>query len=224
MVSAYARNKEAAAIVDRMMAALMEGMPISGRPGADLRKLVGRLKVDTESSVSNATIGTELQAVFDAALAAGASLGNMDDVRIAMLAETPRYYTGGAIACAGIIFSLVEQTRMITSHTFVSRADVQVVLTKMTDVFDGVKLALSNMITGTNYEYLVALGASLIQHLSATERVLPRVVSYQMAVSLPALTVANYLYGDGGRFDELIAENKTIHPAFMQRDLVALSE
>jgi prophage DNA circulation protein len=83
---------------------------------------------------------------------------------------------------------------------------------------------MSNMITGTNYEYLVALSAALIQHLAATERMLPRLVSYQLAASLPALTVANLLYGDGARFDELIAENKTVHPAFMQRDLVALSE
>jgi prophage DNA circulation protein len=53
---------------------------------------------------------------------------------------------------------------------------------------------------------------------------LPRMVSYQLPASLPALTVANLLYGDGARFDELIAENGTVHPAFMQRDLVALSE
>jgi prophage DNA circulation protein len=148
----------------------------------------------------------------------------MDNVRIAMLKETPQYFIGAAMACAGVIFSLVEQTRMITAMTFVSRADVETILTKMSDIFDEAKLAMSNMITGTNYEYLVALSAALIQHLAATERMLPRLVSYQLAASLPALTVANLLYGDGARFDELIAENKTVHPAFMQRDLVALSE
>ena len=94
----------------------------------------------------------------------------------------------------------------------------------MSDIFDSAKLAMSNMITGTNYEFLVALSAALIQHLAATESQLPRIVSYQMPASLPALNVANFLYGDGARFDELIMENKTVHPAFMQRDLVALSE
>jgi hypothetical protein len=223
-VISYLQTDEGAAVIDHMLTALMDGMPSSGRPGAELRRLVGALKVDTAASINNATVGTELQACFDAALAAGATLVNMDNVRIAMLKETPQYYIGAAMACAGIIFSLVEQTRMITGMTFVSRSDVESMLTKMRDIFDDVKLAMSNMITGTNYEYLVALSAALIQHLAATERMLPRVVAYQMPTNLPALTVANLLYGDGSRFDELIAENKTVHPAFMQRELMALSE
>jgi prophage DNA circulation protein len=128
------------------------------------------------------------------------------------------------MACAGVIFSLVEQTRMITRMTFVSQIDVDAVMDKMTAVFDTVKLAMSNMITGNNYQFLVELSAALIQHLAATERQLPHMISTQMPASLPALTVANFLYGDGSRSDELIAENGTVHPAFMQRDLVALSE
>jgi prophage DNA circulation protein len=223
-VISYLQGDEAVAIIDRMLTALMDGMPITGRPGSDLRKLVGQLKANSAASINNGTVGTQLQAVFDTALAAGATLPNMDNARIAMLKETPQYFIGAAMACAGVIFSLVEQTRMITAMTFVSRADVEVMLTKMSDIFDEAKLAMSNMITGTNYEYLVALSATLIQHLAATERMLPRMVSYQLPASLPALTVANLLYGDGARFDELIAENGTVHPAFMQRDLVALSE
>jgi prophage DNA circulation protein len=223
-VISYLQGDEAVAIIDRMLTALMDGMPITGRPGSDLRKLVGALKANSAAAINNGTVGTQLQACFDTALAAGATLPNMDNVRIAMLKETPQYFIGAAMACAGVIFSLVEQTRMITAMTFASRSDVEVMLTKMSDIFDEAKLAMSNMISGTNYEYLVALSAALIQHLAATERMLPRMVSYQLPASLPALNVANLLYGDGARFDELIAENKTVHPAFMQRDLVALSE
>ena len=220
----YAHNKEAVAIIDRMLTALTNGMPVSGRAGSDLRRLVGQLRADADEAIKDGTVGTQMQACFDAALAAGATLINMDNVRIAMLKETPKYYIAAAVACGGIVFSLVEQTRMITATTFVSRIDVDVVMTKMIEVIDTIKLAMANMITGNNYQYVIALGASLLQHLAATEQLLPRIVSYQLAANLPALTLANFLYGDGGRFDELIMENKTVHPAFMQRDIIALSE
>jgi prophage DNA circulation protein len=53
---------------------------------------------------------------------------------------------------------------------------------------------------------------------------LPRIVNYQMPINYPALALANRIYADGSRSDELIAENETVHPAFMQRDVIALSE
>jgi prophage DNA circulation protein len=75
-----------------------------------------------------------------------------------------------------------------------------------------------------DYQNFVGLAALLVQHLSATERQLPRVVSYRYPVNFPALTLSNRIYGVGSRSDELIAENKTVHPAFMQRNVIALSE
>ena len=70
---------------------------------------------------------------------------------------------------------------------------------------------------------MVQLSALLIQHLSATERQLPRIVKYHMPINYPALALSNRIYGDGSRSDELVAENETVHPAFMQRDIIALS-
>jgi prophage DNA circulation protein len=45
-----------------------------------------------------------------------------------------------------------------------------------------------------------------------------------MAINYPALALSNRIYADGSRSEELIAENQTVHPAFMQRDIIALSE
>ena len=70
----YLQGDEAVAIIDRMLMALMDGMPISGRLALRLRQLVGKLKVNAAASITSGTIGTELQACFDAALAAGATL------------------------------------------------------------------------------------------------------------------------------------------------------
>lgn len=220
----YHPIREAVEIIDRMLAALMTGMPMTGSSGSDLRRIVGKLKAGSEDSIKAATIGTDLQTCFDAALAAGATLTNMDNVRIAMLNETPRYYIGAAVASTAIVFTLVEQTRMITAMTFVSRADASMVMDKMIEIFDTAKLAMSNMMTGLNYEYTVALCASLIQHLAASERQLPRIVDYTLPVNLPSLTIANFLYADATRSDEIINENKVVHPAFCPRSIVALSE
>ena len=224
MKSLYLQKKEAVGIINRMLDALMKGMPVAGVAGADLRRLVGQLRTDADQSITDATIGTELQGCFDAALAAGATMSNMGAVRVAMLKETPQWYIGVAMACAGIIaFSLVEQTRILTSMTFTSQSDVATAMENMTEIFDQVKLAMGNLLTGDNYQFLVELNAALIQHLAATERQLPRVVSYTLPVNLPSLTIANLLYADATRSDEIIAENKVVHPAFCPRNIVALS-
>ena len=52
---------------------------------------------------------------------------------------------------------------------------------------------------------------------------LPRMVSYAVGAVMPALTPANCIYADAGRVDELVAENKIIHPAFCPREGRALS-
>jgi prophage DNA circulation protein len=46
---------------------------------------------------------------------------------------------------------------------------------------------------------------------------------YELAATMPGLFVSNYIYGQGDRAEELAAENRIVHPAFMQRTLRALS-
>ena len=48
-------------------------------------------------------------------------------------------------------------------------------------------------------------------------------MSYTVGAVMPALTLANRIYADAGRADELVAENKIIHPAFCPREGRALS-
>jgi prophage DNA circulation protein len=40
---------------------------------------------------------------------------------------------------------------------------------------------------------------------------------------MPSLTMANLIYHDATRAEELADENKTIHPLFMQRTVVGIS-
>jgi hypothetical protein len=215
---------EALHILDVTLDALLTGLPARGRAGFDIRRQVGELRATAPASIEAGTIGTDLYACFEQAFASGVTMVQMDAVREDLLAEQPVYDLAASIKSAGIVFSLVEQSRIIAAMEFVSRSDVDAMLNKMVDITEQIKLEVSELLYGTNYETVVALSASLIQHLADTERQLPRIVNYTMVVNLPALNVANLLYGDGARYDELIKENKTIHPAFMQRVLVALSQ
>jgi prophage DNA circulation protein len=46
---------------------------------------------------------------------------------------------------------------------------------------------------------------------------------YELPITWPSLTISNYIYGEGDRSDQLIAENKVVHPLFCRRTLRALS-
>jgi prophage DNA circulation protein len=52
---------------------------------------------------------------------------------------------------------------------------------------------------------------------------LPSLVAYSFPRSLPSLTMSWRLYADIAHADELVAQNKVIHPAFMPASGVALS-
>jgi hypothetical protein len=212
-------------ISKRLIAALMS-FPIttSGTEGADLRSAVGKFLINFSDYVDGKVLGTELFACFEQARLAGATLQSMDNVREAMFAEQPVYPLGMVIVNAAIIFSFVEQSQIISVMVFESRIDIDTLMDTMSGIIEDIKLNKADSFVSSDYQNFVALAALLIQHMSATERQLPRVVKYNLPVSYPSLTLAHRIYADGSRSDELIAENNTVHPAFMQRDIIALSE
>jgi prophage DNA circulation protein len=207
------------------MDALMSfSVSTTGSQGAELRLAVGRFLSDFGKSINDAVLGTKLWTCFEQARAAGATLNSMDAVRVAMFAEAPIYDLGFAIVNAAVIFSLVEQSYIIAETEYASRADVDVVMDRMNAVVEEVKLNKADSFTVKDYQNFIALSALMIQHLAITELQLPRIVQYHFPFHYPALALSNLIYGTGSRSGELIAENKVVHPAFMQRDIVALSE
>ena len=74
------------------------------------------------------------------------------------------------------------------------------------------------------YQALIALDAKVVADLTTRAAALPRLVTYSLRPQLTSHALANLLYGDAGRSDELRAENKVRHPAFMPPTGTALSE
>jgi prophage DNA circulation protein len=215
---------EALAIATRMLAALLSfSLTPTGTAGADLRSAVGRFLANFSELVIDKVVGTELFACFEQARAAGATLYSMNTVREAMFLEQPAFQLGFDMMNAGIIFSFVEQSEIISRMEFKSRSQVSVLLDEVSVVIEAIKLNKADEFIPNDYQNFVSLAALLVQHMSATERQLPRIIQLQMPVHYTSLSLSNRIYGEGGRSEELAAENKTVHPAFMQRDIIALA-
>lgn len=216
--------EEALAIIDNLSRALTLRLPSSGRAASDARLALGDLHADLEDIIDDQMLGTKLQNCFALIRTAGGTIDTFDDARIAMLDEEPIYPLGLMIKSSSVVFSLVEQGNLIAVMTFASREAVQLMINRMVKVIDVIKLDIAELLNGIDYQNVIRLSAALMQHLSATERQLPRVVRFSFGTNFPALYLAHYIYHDASRSDELIAENRVIHPAFfMSQNVKALS-
>ena len=73
------------------------------------------------------------------------------------------------------------------------------------------------------YGALRSLRAAVIQDLNSRGAGLAAIETFTMKANLPALVVAQRLYRDAGRADELVAQANPVHPAFMPITFRALS-
>lgn len=206
---------EAVAIIGRLATALLTTVPGSaGRAGADLRRACGDLVANAESYMRAAALAAPLLACFSQATTAGADLAGFDRVRAVLLAEAPAGLPAIAVVQAALRFSLAQSARVAAALAFVSQQDVAAVMLRLNAAFDGAETAAADEKDAANYRALIALHAAIVRHLADTERPLPRMVAYSFPVRLPALTLAQVIYADASRSDELVGENKVVHPAF----------
>ena len=195
----------------------------TGVPGSDLFFAINDLLVSGEGDIRSSALGTPLLAVFEQATTAGATLAGMQTVLTAMQALTPSGAIGIAIANAGINMSLVEQARILSATTFSSSNDVSAAIAANNTNFSGAEETVADSGDVGTYQAMIALHASVTRDLINRALQLPSLVTYSVPRSLPSLTLAKRLYGDSTRADELVAENKVIHPAFCPASGVALS-
>ena len=74
-----------------------------------------------------------------------------------------------------------------------------------------------------SYVALKALRSAVVQDLTVRGASLPSVVTVSMALPLPALLLAQILYQDASRSDQITAESGAIHPAFCPATFQALA-
>jgi hypothetical protein len=215
---------EAVAVLTRILAALSAaGQPAAGSAGADARRAIGALQADASAEISDgSTIGADLANCFALAVEAGATLDGLARAREAIEAETPTGEPGKALAAIGVWLALASEATIISDTDFTSRDEVDAVVARMHAAFLAAEDAAADADQSDGYRALVTLHGATVRDLVARSRPLPQMVSYSFARRFPAAMLANRLYGDASRTDELVAENHPVHPAFMPAAIRAL--
>lgn len=214
---------EIKAIVQRTTSSLLTFVNSPGRQGAQLRHTVGDLNAYIEVYLADGTFAERLRACFSLATDAGISLAWLDKVLRSLMAEKPKALTAWAVVQNSAIFALAQQGRIIARTSFRSRDDVDDTMRRMKAWFDEARDRAADNMENPSYLSVLDLAAAITRYLTDVARPLPRMLRYDLPVNYPALTASNYIYGEGDRAEELAAENRIVHPLFMQRTLRALS-
>jgi hypothetical protein len=216
---------EAVAVVAVVVSALLNSAAQAyGRPAADLRRAVGDILPASADLIEAGTLGKPLANCFELARLAGFSMDAMGHVRDIAAAQSVVGTAAIAVKNAAIRLAIVQEALILSGLTLTSREDVDRYLTRMNAACDAAEITAADGLDNVAYLGIVSLHAAIANDLTTRARPLPRIVSYTFPATVPALWLANRLYGGADRTDELIGENKPVHPAFMPRNIRALSQ
>jgi hypothetical protein len=220
---------EAQAILNRLLPGILACVPgpMIGRQNADLRRAIGDLQAIGGTLIQQGTLGPPLIAVFNLAVSSGATYDRLDQLRAKLIAESPQWLPGIAVAQLGTRLTLIAQSVILTTTTYVSRQDADRMLVRMTAAFEpAVEDAADSHDAGT-YQAIIALQGAITRYLFDNGLLLPRVVPYEFPAAWPSLVLAQRLYPEDAltidRSQELRKENKVVHPAFMPTQGICLS-
>ncbi|SDA12876.1 hypothetical protein SAMN02799622_00838 [Methylobacterium sp. UNC378MF] len=213
----FAQRRVAVAALKAVLDALLaSGVDAASQDGATLRQLCGALSADAVGQVQAGTFGPPLRACFTAATAAGATFVGMDRVRQTAQAVTAPDLPVQRVAQIAARLALTEMVNILAGTVFTSRQDVDAALARMNLAFAPAEDFAAGRFDNTAWRALTALHAACVRDLTARGRPLPRLVSYSFGTRMPLLTLANRLFGDASRAEQLLAENRdVVHPLFM---------
>lgn len=117
----------------------------------------------------------------------------------------------------------IVQAQVATRYQPASRDDAQAVLTLVLAALDAEIADAGDLGEDDTYNALRALRTAVVQDLTTRSAGLSAVSTVTTAASLPAPALAQRLYRDSTRADELVQAADPIHPAFMPRAFQALA-
>jgi hypothetical protein len=216
---------EAGLILSRALDSLLASVPgrSVGRPAWDFRRAVGIVRTGGEAMIADGTLGTYAALAWELARTAGAGFESLDVVRTEIVAETPFSVPGQAVAHLLTQLTLQQMALLASLTTFESRDDAAKALARITAAFEPAESDAADEADAMAYRSLVAMRAAIVRDLAERGRQLPRLIRYSFNTATPALWLANRLYADGARSDQLRAENKWVHPLFARTEGVYLS-
>ena len=196
----------------------------TGAPAADLYYAIGDLRSNAATLIQSGVWGAQLLACFDLAVPAGARVADMEAVRLALAAGAPQSVTAVALTAAGVQMALSEEVKILAATTFESRTDIDVALAALVAAFEGAVEDAADTGDSAGFQALIAAQAAAVSDLNTRAQSLPALITYAFARVMTSHALAQRLYGDAGRADELRAMNGVIDPHFMPITGSALSE
>lgn len=223
-MSLNSEKTEIEGIVNRLLDVLSAAPPTKvGSEAIVLRHKIGDLRASFFDDLRDGTFTSDLLACFTAAREANVKLTGLFSVHQSLFAENPVGLISVGIVQAAIVFCLATESRMILLLEFVSRDDVEVMMNKMKTAFDTARNLAADMLDSSAYQNLTTLAGALTNHLANVSRPLPRMLSFSLSAAFPALTLSQRIYYSAFRWEEIIQENKIVHPAFCPREIRGLS-
>lgn len=219
--------EDAAAMLQRMLDILLSGIP--SQPITDerntVRRLISTLRGNAEEAIRGDELGTQLEQIFLAADAARANYIGVENVRLFLMTQvaSKSFYTQFFFRSA-LIMTLALQSKIVSRIQFKTQAQIRNMILHMRDAFDEARAIGIDEVDVLVYQAINTMSGALINHLALTELQLPRFLTYETAFPMPSLYLANRIYQDTTRADEIEKENGVVHPAFMPRRLRVLSD
>ncbi|MFB0491945.1 prophage DNA circulation protein [Methylobacterium sp. OAE515] len=209
------------AVLDAILA--FSGAQDLAAAGADLDAAVGDLRADAPQLLRQAALFWPLAACFSLARQTGMTVDATERLR-ATIAGLPAPDARSLLVQArSMAFCCIQEARITAATTYTSRNEVDRVLGLVAAAFDVSQSAAADAGDAVGYRALVGLRAAMVRDLTDRSRPLPKLVTYTFGRGRSSLTLAQRLYGDAGRADELVAENDVVHPLFAPRAGRALS-
>jgi len=128
-----------------------------------------------------------------------------------------------AMAAACRRAALVSLARASASYQPSSYNDAAALRVSLAAALDSEITAAGDAGEDATYTALKALRSAVVQDLTARGASLPSVVTVNLQLPLPSLVIAQRLYLDASRSDQIAAESGAIHPAFCPTTFQALA-
>jgi hypothetical protein len=216
--------KETSAIVVRMTNALsFYLLGASGKVVLDARNAIGDLRANASSYIINASLSAPLLKCFSTCMSDGVTFAQFSSVLTSIQNEQPVSLAAVAAVQAGQRFCVSQMGRILVTMTFVSRDDADAAMALMDTILAPLEEDAADEHDSASYQALITFHASVTRYMATEAMLLPRVLTVSFVDSGPTLWLAQRIYQDGSRADEILMENKIVHPLFCPRDIRCLS-
>jgi prophage DNA circulation protein len=215
---------EAAGLV-RFIVNLLLTVPVdTATPeAAQLRAACGAADADAEADLREYSFAGPLASCFVAVAAAGADADAMARVLSTIAQRPAESALADIVSTLAVRLALAYQCKAIAAMEIISRDQADALIARVGSAFDAaIDKAVDNRESDV-FKDVSALSAAVVRDLSDRGRKLPQTISYGLNQRKPSLVLAQVLYADPSRGDELARNNGVIHPLFMPASVTALA-